>query len=236
MSGKPKITVAIRLPGSIEVRRGTPGEVAVASQIRDPENVDYAVGQNGDAVTVNCHAKSWNPLVWGGYIFSSGPRTDVTISAPPDSDLTLETMTDPILVDGVNGTFTVETKTGSIHLQDCKGIFRVKTHTGTLDLDGVDGSVDARNTVGHVRYSGVLSKGENSIKATTGDIDIALKGENDLRIDASTTVGHITCNVDLADSRYDKGQYVGQHATGRIGAGAGKLILETTTGSISIHK
>jgi hypothetical protein len=41
----------------------------------------------------------------------------------------------------------------------------------------------------------------------------------------------------MQDSRFEKGQYVGHHISGRIGSEpqSGKLVVDTTVGSISIH-
>ncbi len=230
------VNVKVGALGSVTVRRGNDGEVVVDSQVIEPESIDYSVTQNANAVAVTSRVKSWSPFLWGSYFFSGGPRTNITVTVPREADLILETTTDPISANGIRGLLDVESKTGSIHLTECEGSVNARTHTGTVDLENVNGNMAARSTTGSIRFLGSLSTGDNSFRATTGSIDIALTGNPDLRLDASTTVGQITCSLDLGDARYEKGQYIGQHITGRIGAGAGRLTVETTVGSISIHK
>jgi hypothetical protein len=236
IQGIPKVAVTVRTPGSIDVTKGTAGQVVVDADIMEPENIEYHVSQNVNEVVVSARARSWNPLLWGSYVFSGGPRTNIRVALPPEANLDLETVTDSISVSGVIGTISAESKTGPIRFRECGGTISVKTHTGNVDLDGVNALVDIRDTIGHVSFAGSLSNGENSFRTTTGDIDIALKGQPDLKVDASTTVGHIICRLDMTEARYDRGQYVGQHVSGRIGSGTGKLNLEATTGSISIIK
>jgi zinc-ribbon domain/Putative adhesin len=236
VSGKAKLVVNIRTPGSIDVRNGQTGLVEIDSDIGEPQNIDYNCKQEGDMITISSRTKSWNPLIWGSYAFSVGPRTNVRVAVPPESDLDLETQTDSITANGIKGKISAQSKTGPIHFKDSAGTFTAKTHTGNVDMDGVDGLVDVRNTIGHVSYAGSLQNGENTIRTTTGDIEVALRGTPDLKIDASTTVGRIICRLELSDSHFDRGDFVGQRLTGKLGSGSGRLFLEATTGSISIYK
>jgi zinc-ribbon domain/Putative adhesin len=244
VQGRPKVTIDVRTPGSIDVVRGSAGQVSVDAEVTDPETIDYSASQSGSVLTVLSRSKNpWNPMHWGSYVFSGGPRANIRVTAPAEADLSLETMTDPISIVGVSGAISAESKTGSVRLKDSGGAITVRTHTGNVDLDGVEGAgVDIRNTIGQVRFAGSLlppsagKSGDNSFRTTTGDIDVILKGQPDLSIDASTTVGHITCRLDMSESHYDRGEYVGQHVAGKVGAGTGKLRLEATTGSITISK
>jgi DUF4097 and DUF4098 domain-containing protein YvlB len=236
VAGRPKLVVSISTPGSIDVKNGEAGVVEVDADVGDPANVDYSCRQEGDMIRILSRTKSWNPLIWGSYAFSGGPRTNVRITAPKECDLELQTQTDSVATSGMKGSVIADSKTGPIRVKDSQGSFRIKTHTGNIDLDNVDGHVNVWNTIGHVSYAGALQTGENALRTTTGDIEVALRGTPDLTIDASTTVGRILCRVELSDSRFDRGDFVGQHLTGRLGSGAGRLILEATTGSISIYR
>jgi hypothetical protein len=236
VTGRAKLVVNISTPGSIDLKTGEIGVVEVDADIGDPVNVDYACRQEGDMIRITSRTKSWNPLIWGTYAFSGGPRTNVRVTAPAECDLEISTQTDSIAIDGIKGSVIADSKTGPIRVKDSQGAFRIKTHTGNIDMDNVDGIVNVWNTIGHVSYAGVIAVGDNSLRTTTGDIEIALRGTPDLTIDASTMVGHILCRIELKDSRFDRGDFVGQHLTGKIGPGAGRLILEATTGSISIYK
>ncbi len=98
----------------------------------------------------------------------------------------LETVTDPISISGINGTLAAETKTSNIRFKDCAGTLSLRTHTGAVDLENVNGLIDVRNTIGIVNYSGSLATGSSAVRTTTGDINIALKGPQDLFVEAST--------------------------------------------------
>lgn len=236
VSGRPKVSVTLTVPGSIDVRKGNDGEIILDSQVMDPHIIDFEVAQSGDNITLSGHVKSWNPILWGSYFFSGGPRANVTIMVPHETDLNLETQTDPLSVNGISGALTADSKTGSIHLLYCDGTINAKTHTGSINLDNINGTVSVRATTGPTRFSGTLSKNENSFRSTTGSIDLILSGDHDLQVDASTTIGQITCSLDLQEAHFGKGEYIGQHMTGKLGTGTGRLIVETTVGSVSIRK
>jgi hypothetical protein len=234
VSQRPKIHARIHTPGSISVISGIEGQVSVSADITERGNIDYRAIQEGNLVSISSRTKTWDPLIWGSYVFSGGPRANIKIVVPRDADLDLETVTDPISISGINGTLAAETKTSNIRFKDCAGTLSLRTHTGAVDLENVNGLIDVRNTIGIVNYSGSLATGSSAVRTTTGDINIALKGPQDLFVEASTVVGHIVSRVDLAESKYDRGQYVGQHISGRMGTGKGRLVLDATTGSISI--
>ena len=236
LTGRPKLVVNISTPGSIDVKSGEKGVVNVDANIGDPVNVDYSCKQEGDLIKISSRTKSWNPLIWGSYAWTGGPRTNVLVTVPSECDLELQTQTDSVSIGGIRGSIIADSKTGPIRVKDSQGTFRIKTHTGNIDMDNVDGLVNVWNTIGHVSYAGALSVGENSLRTTTGDIEVALRGTPDLTMDASTMVGHILCRVELGESRFDRGDFVGQHLTGRLGSGGGRLILEATTGSISVYR
>jgi len=234
VSQRPEVSVRIQTPGSIDVTNGAENQVSVVAEITERGSLEYRVSQEGNLINVTSRTKTWDPLIWGSYVFSGGPRANIKIVVPHDADLDLETVTDPISISGIYGTLSAETKTSNIRFRDCGGTISLRTHTGAVDLENVNGLIDVRNTIGIVNYSGSLATGSSSVRTTTGDINIALKGSQDLFVEASTVVGHIICRVDLAESKYDRGQYVGQHISGRMGSGRGRLVLDATTGSISI--
>jgi DUF4097 and DUF4098 domain-containing protein YvlB len=76
-----------------------------------------------------------------------------------------------------------------------------------------------------------LSKGENWFRTSTGNIELTLRGQPDLTVEAFATLGHITSTPELAGGRYYRGHY-----TGKIGSGAGRLYAETKTGNIKIRQ
>jgi len=230
VTGRPKVIVMNTAPGSVEVKSGSKGEVTVDLDLKVPENLDCSVSQDNDAVTVNCRGKagSWG---WPSYIFGSGPVVNILISVPAESDLDFENRVGDIKVAGVNGTIVAESSAGTIHIRECKGTVKTRTRAGSVDIENVDGIVSARSSAGSIKFSGVLSKGESWFRTSVGSINMSLQGQPDLTVEASTSLGSITCIPELADAYHRHNQY-----TGRIGAGTGRLIVETKTGSITIHQ
>jgi len=229
VKGRPKVVVMNVAPGSVEVKSGSKGEVTVDLDLRFPENLDCSVSEEGNVVRVDCRVKGgyWG---WSSYIFGSGPLADVVVSVPVESDVDVECRAGHVEVVGVNGNIVAESSAGAVNIRKCEGTVKARSRAGSVILEDVDGTVSARSSAGSVKFSGVLSKGESWFRTSVGSIDISLKGEPDLRVEASTTLGDVSCVPELADAYYRRNQ-----CSGRIGAGTGRLIAETKTGSITIH-
>jgi DUF4097 and DUF4098 domain-containing protein YvlB len=133
-------------------------------------------------------------------------------------------------MDACEGNIRVVGKTGPIDLRNIKGAVTVDSTTGPATLENVNGTVSVRNTTGSIKFSGSLSSGENWFRTNTGSIEIALQHPSDLKVEAYSRLGRVTCIPELADQHYERGLY-----TGHLGNGTGKLIAETTIGSITIR-
>ncbi len=233
VSAKPKIVVTNAAPGFVEVKQGSEGEVAVDLDLRESEDLDCNISQDGDTVAVTCRSII-HPLHWPKYIFSRGPRVDISIAAPREADFNLENSVGKVAVTGIKGNLMAESSAGVVKISDFEGVATIKTRAGRIRLENVNGTVSARSSAGSIEFSGVLSEGEHWFKTRVGSIEIMLQGEPNLVVEASSRVGKVTCIPELTDARCD--QFVGGRCTGRIGAGAGRLIAETETGSITIRR
>lgn len=229
VAGKPKVIVTNVAPGSIEVKSGSDAEVTVDLDLRIPEDLDCSIQQDGNIITVTSRMK-FHPFCWPAYIFRMGSRANIVLAVPSETDLTLENRFGRVIVTSVKGTLTVESSTGTVSVKDCEGAVKAKMETGSVDLENVNGTVFVRNITGSISFAGALSKGENWFETSTGNIELMLKGEPDLTIEASTRLGRVACSPELTDARYERGLY-----TGRIGAGTEKLIIETKIGNIKIR-
>ena len=209
---EPKVIIVNRAPGKVDVKTAVEGEVTVDLDLREPDDVEWNISQEANTITVKCRALV-HPFRWPRYFASGGPRVDMIISVPKETDLDLEASLDHVTVTGI------------------KGSVKVDSTTGPVTLENVNGTVSVRNTTGPVKFSGSLSNGENWFRTITGTIDLALTGTSDLTVEAYSRLGRVTCIPELADARYERGQYMG-----RIGSGTGKLIAETKTGSITIRQ
>jgi len=231
VTGKPKVVVTNIAPRSVEVRSRPEAEVTVDLDLRISEDLDWNILQDDNVVTVTCRARVSPFLGWPKYIFSGGPRANIFVSVPAETDLNLENRAGRVTATGVKGTIVAESSAGTVGMQDRKGTVKARTKAGSVELENVNGTISARSSAGSIRFTGALSKGENWFRTNVGRIELTLRGEPDLIVEASTTIGRVTCSPELTDLRYERGQYVG-----RIGAGTGRLIAETKTGSITIRR
>jgi len=229
VTGKPRVIVVNIPPGSVEVGSGSDGEVIVDLDLRVPDDLECTVSQDGNIVTVKCRARVgfWG---WPSYVFGTGPKANILLTVPAKSDLDLETRVGHITVAGVKGTIVVESSAGRVNIHDCAGTVKAKTRAGSVIMEDVDGAVTAHSSAGSISFSGIPSKGESWLRTSVGSIDVSLRGQPDLTVEASTSLGSIKCIPELTDAQYRRNRY-----SGRIGAGTGRLVAETKTGSITIR-
>ncbi|MGD0159153.1 MAG: DUF4097 family beta strand repeat-containing protein [Candidatus Bathyarchaeia archaeon] len=248
VSGKPRLVVVNRSPGKVDVRPGADGEVTVDLQLREPDDVECSVSQSGSTVTVRCRALV-HPFRWPRYFGSGGPRSDISVLVPKESEVHVEASLDQVTVDGIKGEVNVDTsiakiyianvegkvhakaRTGQIEISNVNGTVTVENKTGPVTLENTNGTVSIQNRMGPIKFSGSLSTTENWFRTRMGSIELQLTGNPDLTVEAYTHLGSVTPSPDIADWHYERGRYVG-----RIGSGTGKLLIETRTGSVDIHR
>jgi DUF4097 and DUF4098 domain-containing protein YvlB len=247
LSARPKLVVINHAPGNVDVKTAADGEVVIDLDLREPEDIDWRISQEGNNVNVTCRTKV-HFMNWARYFGSGGPRSDITISLPVEADLDVDAHLDQVTVkglkgsinvncsvakvdvEGCEGTIRVSGKTGYIDLRDVGGTIDVDSTTGPVDLQNANGTITVRNTTGPIRFGGSLSTGENRLRTTTGSIEVLLQGKLDLTVEAHSRLGRVTCSPELTNARNDRG-----YCTGQIGNGSGRLIVETETGSITIR-
>jgi DUF4097 and DUF4098 domain-containing protein YvlB len=222
------VVVASFVPGKISVKAGEDGKVDVDLDLRRAEDMDWNVYQQGDLITVTFRNTSRTYWSWASHP-DDGPRVDISLSVPKDCDLDLENRLDRVSIVGVHGIILVTSAVASIDATDCGGRLNVRTKTGSITLEGVDGAVSAETATGQVKYSGSLSNVESWFRTRIGSIEISLKGEPDLTVDAHSGMGQVSCTLPLVDSNSQGGRVYG-----RLGAGTGRLRAETGTGNIRL--
>lgn len=229
VTGRPRLVVTHAAAGGlVEVKPGPVGQVTVDLKTERPEYLDWDFRQDGDTITVTCRQPFYRYL-WAP--FMGGLRADLLIATPPETDVDIEATLANIAVTGLSGSVASRASIGQVELRDCKGKLRARSETGRVLLLGVEGTVSASGAVGSIDFEGSLASGDNWFRTNTGTIHLTLLGEPDLVLEASTDLGRVTCDLELADA------YIGERrCRGRIGAGAGKLIVEANLGSITITR
>ncbi len=227
VSGKPRIVVRQWVPGNVEVKSGAAGEVTVDIEPKPPESVVWSVSQDGDLITVKFRIREF--VDWPGHLLSGSPRTNIHVVVPSESDLDIRSRVDRVSVTGVSGSIMVESSAGVVSMQNCTGTIHARTRAGEIGLSGVKGTVSAETSAGQITFSGSLSTGYNRFRTRVGEIKLTLQGAQDLRVEGYATVGKVAVSPELEGEHYDGREYVG-----KIGAGTGRLVVETTAGSITI--
>jgi len=208
--------------GKIEVNAGSDDEVRVVAILRGVNRIDYEVSQDGNTITVDAEITS-------GWFYSA--EVDITITAPANSDVELETSNGAIELHGIEGTGILKTSNGMIVMQNVKGDFDGRTSNGRLDLQGVTGEIDAETGNGNIAFSGDLTAGGNNRLVTSnGDVDVELLGTPSVSLDASTSNGDVTSELEITATTTSD-----EHLVGTIGDGEADLYIKTSNGDVTIR-
>jgi len=228
--------------GNIEVSAGLGNEVLVQATLRDAPRVKYELSQMGNTVTVDVQtSKQW-------WVFGSA-GVDVSITAPPETDVVLNTSNGfielhglkgsgslkssngKIVLDNVTGNFDGGTSNGRIEANAVEGSVILKTSNGKIDVRGVQGEFNIESSNGSVFYSGNMTAGgRNRLVTSNGDIVVELPGQPSVVLDAETSNGEVTSELPILATVTQKDRLVG-----RIGEGEADLYIRTSNGDITIR-
>lgn len=158
-----------------------------------------------------------------------------------------------VRANSLTGTIDLHTNDGSINVDTLKGDIRLHTGDGSIEARELDGKLDADSGDGHVRIAGrfdglniktgdgsvdtrVLpgSKMATSWNVRTGDgsVDLALPGDFQANIDASTGDGHISVGLPVTV----EGTFSNSQLHGKMNGGGQPLTIHTGDGSIRLSK
>ena len=241
VAGSSKVVVN-SVNGNIEVSAGLGNEVLVQATLRDAPRVKYELSQVGNTVSVDVQTtKRW----W----FFGSAGVDVIITAPPKSDVELETSNGfielhgleglgslkssngRIVLDNIKGNFDGTTSNGRIELNAVEGSVILKTSNGKIDVRGVQGEFDIESSNGSVFYSGNMTAGgSNRLVTSNGDVVVELQGQPSVVLDAETSNGEVTSELPILATVTRKERLVG-----KIGEGEADLYIRTSNGDITIR-
>ena len=227
--------------GWIKVNTGTDDEVRIQATLRGVDRIDYEVSQDGNTITVVAEIdQGW---------FISNVGVDITITAPVNTNVELETSNGMTSLDGIEGTGTLRTSNGKIVLENVKGDFEgrtsngkievdtlegtafLRTSNGGLDLQEVIGEVDAETSNGGISYSGdMIPGGDNRLITSNGNVDVELMGTPGIKLDASTNNGDVTSELPITATTTSD-----DHLVGTIGDGEADLYIESSNGDVTIR-
>lgn len=134
-----------------------------------------------------------------------------------------------VAAQGIRGDLTIDVGSGTVRASDVEGDLSIDTGSGDVTVDGVTGrDVTLDTGSGDVRVHGARA---TTLRIDTGSGDVTLRAPNglDARIHLESSSGDIDSDLAIQDVRRDEGEL-----DGRIGAGSGRIRLETSSGTISL--
>ena len=217
------------LNGDIEARPSSGGSVEIVAVKEgdddDPRAVDVEVNETTSGIRV-CVIY---PGERGGRIstchdedddrddeMDSDVVVDFTISVPAGIAFEGNTVNGGIDVVGLRGDTRVNTVNGGIEVQS----------SGIVEARTVNGSIKA--TTGQGNWSGTLD-----FQTVNGSITLTLPANASATVSAETVNGGFASDFPLT---VEAGEWGPKRVSGTIGAGGGRLELETVNGGITIRK
>lgn len=210
------------------VREGPPGTVAVSATLYNASYVDYYAWETvavapAPGVNISAHVPDYA---------ATKANSTITLTLPPDVRLQITSTHGSIEVDGalIGGGELVTTE-GNIVLKSTRGRYTARTTNSEIRLSDVTGTYNVATTNGSINFTGQLSSdGASRFETTNGNIEVNLKGDPDLAVEAVARNGPILVEGLRDEVRSEN------RVTGVYGTGTGRLELAATLGSIEVHR
>lgn len=107
---------------------------------------------------------------------------------------------------------------------------RGRLTSGDLSARGLKG-VDLVTSAGDIDLDMTLTEGRHRLRATAGDVDVALAASSSVAVRGSVSIGSASVRAPGFDVER---RGIGQHFEGRVGDGAASLDVHVTTGDIKV--
>ena len=133
------------------------------------------------------------------------------------------------------GSIDLESANGTVKLTNLNGQIFVETANGSIELNDVVGVSKIQSTNGKITGTlGQASNGPMEFSVVNGRIDLTVKSDFNADLEASAVTGSIRLD-DQFGIQVEK-QFVGSHASGKIGSGGQPLKVTSVNGPIRIAR
>jgi lia operon protein LiaG len=154
----------------------------------------------------------------------------VTSEKAQADNFSITTTSGSITLNNCIGTFDLETNTGGVTLNGCEGNLDLKTRSGKVILQDCIGNLDLETSSGNVSVTyKAFEEQDINIVTTSGGIQLQLPDTAEFLLDAKTSTGKL-------QSDFPVNMDVGKKMAGQVGTVSNQIVLQTSTGSISILK
>jgi len=166
--------------------------------------------------------------------FNQSVSVSLDVTVPNNTDLELTTHNGSIRITDITGRLNATTHNGKVTAEQISGTTELRTHNGSVICREISGDTQLKTHNGNVKlyYSEAAPSVCNiSLITYNGGIDLTTPSNFSGEVDASTHNGSINTELPITV----KGKVSRRKLTAKIGAGQGKLHLETHNGSIKIR-
>jgi DUF4097 and DUF4098 domain-containing protein YvlB len=167
------------------------------------------------------------------FLMNQSVSVSLDVTLPNRTDLELTTHNGSIIITNITGRLNGTTHNGKVIAEQISGTAELRTHNGSVICREVSGDTQLKTHNGNVKlyYSEAAPSLCNiSLITYNGSIDLTTPSNFSGEVDASTHNGSIRTDLPITVV----GKVSKSKLTGTIGAGRGKLHLETHNGSIRI--
>jgi RNA polymerase sigma factor (sigma-70 family) len=145
------------------------------------------------AATVQLHTSNGAVKLVGGTgkadITTSNGSIDCKNRRGP---IDVKTSNGSVKIEGASGKLAIHTSNGAVKIQDASGQLTIHTSNGPVEIHAAKASVHAETSNGAMHFTGSLDEGEHSFETRNGEIDIRLPADVQFRLDARTSLGHVS--------------------------------------------
>jgi hypothetical protein len=241
--------VALRvrvISGSVAVlSTGDRPRIEVASLTGQPLLVKHEAG----ILTVTYPDLTWDGLL--GWLRPQPHSANITVMVPRECPTQLGVVSASAVVSGISAPTSVKSVSGKITLARTNGVLDAKTISGDVEAQGLAGRVSFNSVSGDLtladgdverldaktvngRVTADLDPGDGArlrVATVSGEVAIRLPAQASTRVELRSTGGRVQSEFDgLVPARAPGGNTL----TGTLGAGAGRLLVTTVSGLVTL--
>jgi DUF4097 and DUF4098 domain-containing protein YvlB len=235
--------------GAVSVKPGEKDQVVITAVLYS-DKVEPDHNQSGSRVDVISH-------LLPGATPETG-RVDYEIQVPPGANVSLQSTTGPLHVEGLRGDITLEGAAASVDVREVTGgHVRVKTLSGPVTLTNIrDGhvevtsvsgdvvltsvngpSVQVNSNSGKISYDGAFgAAGDYNLTSHTGDIEAVAPSYASMDVIARSEHGQVDNDFSLQPRHTSFAVKAGSAFAGTVGKAASSVKLFSISGKIHLKK
>jgi hypothetical protein len=99
----------------------------------------------------------------------------------------------------VEGEARLQTVSGDVRIRSVSGAASATLVSGDIEIEEAHGDLSAKTVSGDIRV-GAVQQGVVKLQSVSGDVRVAVRPGTRLRIDANSTSGHVSSELDVQDT------------------------------------